>query len=130
LPGSRSASLSKASFCHRQFRRLSGETILRLEQSQTPRSPAAGMPHCRHHAPSPATSSPALPANAHLDAPSAASRLRHLVADAGNVGSLPTSRRSCWMMTALRLAAICFRRSIDACDWERSLLKAGTPPAS
>jgi hypothetical protein len=35
-------------------------------------------------------------------------------ADAGNTGSLPTSRSSCWMMTvALRLAAIFLKRSSE-----------------
>src|SRR5262245_28236059 len=49
-------------------------------------------------------------------------------AAAGNAGSLPMSRMSCWMMTvALRLAAICFIRSIEAIVAARSKLNHGTP---
>ena len=42
-------------------------------------------------------------------------------AAAGKAGSLPMSRRSCWMITvALRFAAIFFIRSIDATVCARS----------
>jgi len=49
-------------------------------------------------------------------------------AAAGNAGSLPMSRMSCWMMTvALRFATICFMRSIEATVAARSKLNHGTP---
>src|SRR5439155_1570036 len=49
-------------------------------------------------------------------------------AAAWNAGSLPMSRMSCWMtMVALRFAAICFMRSIEAIVAARSKLKLGTP---
>ncbi len=49
-------------------------------------------------------------------------------AAAGNAGSLPTSRASCWTITvALRFFASCLMRSIDAMVCERSVLKLGTP---
>ena len=52
-------------------------------------------------------------------------------AAAGNAGSLPMSRMSCWMTTvALRFATICFMRSIEATVAARSKLKLGTPPLS
>src|ERR1041384_4173722 len=52
-------------------------------------------------------------------------------AAAGNAGSLPMSRMSCWMMTvAFRLATIPFMRSIEATVAARSKLKCGTPPVS
>jgi hypothetical protein len=49
-------------------------------------------------------------------------------AAAGNAGSLPTSRASCWMMTvAFRFVAIFLKRSIQASDAARSVLKVGMP---
>jgi hypothetical protein len=58
-------------------------------------------------------------------------RLWCYFAAAGNAGSLPMSRMSCWMMTvALRFATICFMRSIEATVAARSTLKLGTPPLS
>ena len=52
-------------------------------------------------------------------------------AAAGNAGSLPMSRMSCWMTTvAFRFATICFMRSIEATVAARSKLKLGTPPLS
>jgi hypothetical protein len=52
-------------------------------------------------------------------------------ADAGNTGSLPTSRASCWMMTvALRLAAIFLKRSSEPSVWAWSVLNTGTPLVS
>jgi hypothetical protein len=56
---------------------------------------------------------------------------RDYFAAAGNAGSLPTSRASCWMITvAFRFAAIFLKRSIDAIDSARSVLKVGTPLVS
>src|SRR4030095_12186455 len=52
-------------------------------------------------------------------------------AAAGNAGSLPMSRMSCWMTTvAFTFATICFMRSIEATVAARSKLKCGTPPLS
>src|SRR6185503_1022205 len=52
-------------------------------------------------------------------------------AAAGNAGSLPMSRTSCWMTTvAFRLATSCFMRSMEATVAARSKLKLGTPPVS
>jgi hypothetical protein len=52
-------------------------------------------------------------------------------ADAGNTGSSPTSRSSCWMMTvALRLAAIFLKRSSEPSVWVWSVLNTGTPLVS
>src|SRR2546427_266063 len=52
-------------------------------------------------------------------------------AAAGNAGSLPMSRMSCWMTrVALRFATSCFMRSIEATVAARSKLKLGTPPLS
>src|SRR5262249_46980560 len=52
-------------------------------------------------------------------------------AEPGNAGSFATSRASCWMMTvALRFAAIFLKRSIEASDSARSVLKTGTPALS
>src|SRR5262249_27393863 len=52
----------------------------------------------------------------------------HYFAAAGNAGSLPMSRMSCWMMTvAFTFPTICFIRSIEAIVAARSKLNAGTP---
>ena len=55
-------------------------------------------------------------------------RARGYFAAAGNAGSLPTSRGSCWMMTvALRFAAIFLKRSTEASVAARSVLNVVTP---
>src|SRR5687768_6005482 len=49
-------------------------------------------------------------------------------ANAGNVGSLPRSPGSCWMITvARRFFSMDLKRSSDASVWARSKLKMGTP---
>src|SRR5262249_10258694 len=58
----------------------------------------------------------------------ASRRLTGHFAAAGNAGSLPMSRMSCWMTTvALSAAAIFLKRSSEAMVCARSVLKLGTP---